>query len=91
MDIKQVQELVKIINKTSRDLPLELKLENVPGTLRVMSPGQFTVLKEKLAQTSVLIELDPKILTGPNTKLKIGIYSNGKRLETVKTSFVGPR
>ena len=82
---------VKIINKTSRDLPMELKLENVPGNLRVMSPGQFIVRKEKLAQTSVLIELDSKQLTGPATRLLIGIYSGGKRLETVKTSFVGPR
>ncbi len=82
---------VKIINKTSRDLPVELKLENLPGRLRVMSPGQFTVPKEKLAQTSVLIELDPKDLTGPATKIEIGIYSGGKRLETVKTAFVGPR
>jgi cytochrome c oxidase accessory protein FixG len=82
---------MKIINKTSRDIPLELRLENVPGTLRVMSPGPLTVIKEKLVQTSVLIELDPKVLTGANTRLKIGIYSHGKRLETVDTSFVGPR
>jgi cytochrome c oxidase accessory protein FixG len=82
---------VKVINKTSRDLPVELKLENLSGTLRVMSPGQFTVPKEKLAQTSVLIDLDPGQLTGPATKLLIGVYSGGKRLETVKTAFVGPR
>ena len=82
---------VKVINKSSRDLPLEFKLENLSGTLRVMSPGQFTVPKEKLAQTSVLIDLDSKQLTGPATRLVIGIYSGGKRLETVKTAFVGPR
>jgi cytochrome c oxidase accessory protein FixG len=82
---------VKVINKTSRDLPVELQLENLSGTLRVMSPGQFTVPKEKLAQTSVLIDLDPGQLTGPATKLLIGVYSSGKRLETVKTAFVGPR
>ena len=82
---------VKVINKSSRDLPLEFKLENLSGTLRVMSPGQFTVPKEKLAQTSVLIDLDSKQLTGPATKLVIGVYSEGKRLETVKTAFVGPR
>src|SRR6266511_5241442 len=69
---------MKIINKTSRDIPLELRLENVPGTLRVMSPGPLSVIKEKLVQTSVLIELDRKVLTGANTRLKIGIYSQGK-------------
>ena len=82
---------MKVINKSSRDLPLEFKLENSSGTLRVMSPGQFIIPKEKLAQTSILIELDSKQLTGPATKLVIGVYSEGKRLETVKTAFVGPR
>ena len=82
---------IKVINKTSHDLPVELKLENIPGTVRLMGASPFNVPKEKLAQTSVLIELDPAALTGASTKLKLGIYSNGKRLETVTTGFVGPR
>lgn len=82
---------VKVINKTSRDLPVEFRIENLSGHLRVMTPGTFVVPREKLAQTSVIIDLEPKQLTGPSTQLAIGIYSNGKRLETVKTSFVGPR
>jgi cytochrome c oxidase accessory protein FixG len=82
---------VKVINKTSRDLPVEFRIENLRGNLRVMSPGQFMVQKEKLAQTAVIIELDSKQLTGPATRLEIGVYAEGKRLETVKTSFVGPR
>jgi cytochrome c oxidase accessory protein FixG len=82
---------VKVINKTSRDLPVEFKIENRPGRLRVMTPGPFVVPREKLAQTSVLIELDRKELAGPATPLTIGVYSGGKRVETVKTAFVGPR
>ena len=30
-------------------------------------------------------------LTGNNTRLKLGVYANGKLLETVTTGFVGPR
>jgi len=82
---------LKIINKTSRDLPLELKLENLSGTVRLMGASPFVVPKENLAQTSVLIELDPAALTGNSTKLKLGVYSSGQLLETVATGFVGPR
>jgi cytochrome c oxidase accessory protein FixG len=82
---------IKVINKTSRDLPVELKLENVPGQVRLMGAGTFLVPKADLAQTSVLIELDPAVLTGSSTKLKLALYSNGRRLETVTTGFVGPR
>jgi polyferredoxin len=82
---------MKVINKTSRDLPVNLKLENLRGAVRLMGAGPFIVPKENLAQTSVLIELDPAVLTGNSTKLKLGVYSNGKLLESVTTGFVGPR
>ncbi|MBI4659338.1 MAG: cytochrome c oxidase accessory protein CcoG [Verrucomicrobia bacterium] len=82
---------LKVINKTTRDLPIELRLESTEGKVRVMGAEKFVVLKEKLAQTSVLIELDPSVLRGGNAKLKIGVYSEGKLIETVDTVFVGPR
>ena len=77
--------------KRSHDLPVEFKLENVDGSLRVMTGQQLVAPSEKLAETSVLIELSPGKLQGQSTPLVIGVYSNGRRLETVKTSFVGPR
>lgn len=82
---------MKIINKSARDLPLELKLENLPGTVRLMGAVPFVIPREGQAQTSVLIELDPTVLTSGSTRLKLGIYAGGRRLETVTTGFVGPR
>ncbi|MFA6546061.1 MAG: cytochrome c oxidase accessory protein CcoG [Limisphaerales bacterium] len=83
---------MKIVNKTMHDIPVELRLENLSGTVRVMGGGGFTVPAAKLAQTSVLIELDPGQLHHTNTKLKIGIYTaKGRLLETVATAFAGPR
>jgi len=44
--------------KTSREIPIELKLENSAGSLQVM--GQPLVAPpQKSAETSVLIELEP--------------------------------
>ena len=82
---------MKVIHKTARDFPVDLRLENRPGTVRLMGAGPFIVPRENLAQTSVLIELDPATLSGPGTKLRLGLYSNLKLLETVTTGFVGPR
>jgi hypothetical protein len=39
----------------------------------------------------VLIELDKKQMLPGKTPLTIGVYSNGRRLQTLKTSFIGPR
>jgi cytochrome c oxidase accessory protein FixG len=82
---------VKLINKTSRDIPVEFRLENLRGDLKVMGSGQFVVPRQELAQTSILIALDSNSLERGRAKLTIGVYSNGKRLETVRTVFSGPR
>jgi hypothetical protein len=42
-------------------------------------------------QTSALVDLDPAQLTGSMTELKLGVYSQGQRLERVVTQFSGPR
>ncbi len=82
---------MKLMNKTSRDIPIQLKLENIAGRLKIMGGHELLVPKEKLLQSSVLIELPQRELKGPTTKVKIGIYSNGRLLDTINTVFVGPR
>ena len=82
---------LKLVNKTMRELPVELKLEGSPGQLEVMGEKNLLVPAGKLLETSVLIQLQPADLTGGTTKLKVGVYSSGKLMQTVKTVFVGPR
>lgn len=82
--------ILKVVNKASRNVPLDLRLENMPGDLKIMGGENFVVARESLGQGSVLITLDPASLESRKTKLKIGIYSNGQRLETINTVFIGP-
>jgi cytochrome c oxidase accessory protein FixG len=82
---------VKVLNKGSHDLPIQLRLENAAGVIKMMGTEKLHATHENLAQTSALVELEPKSLDGPKKKLEIGVYANGKRLETVKTVFIGPR
>lgn len=82
---------LKLVNKTMRDLPVELKLENVNGELSVMGDKHLVVPAGRLAQTSILVGLDVTNLTGATTKLRVGVYTGGKRVQTVKTVFIGPR
>jgi polyferredoxin len=81
---------IKVVNKTSRPVPIELKLEKPTGDLQVMG-ASIVVPSEKLAQTSVLIELDRKQMFPGTTPLTVGVYANGRRLETLSTAFIGPR
>ena len=82
---------LKVINKTTHDVPVVLKLENVDGELNVMGGRQLVAPKGDLAQSSVLISIAPSALTGADTRLKIGVYAEGRRIQTLNTIFGGPR
>lgn len=81
---------IKIVNKTSQDIPITLRLDDSEGELSMIG-NQLDVPGQDIAKTSVLIKLPRNEITGANTKVKIGVYSGEERLETVKTVFVGPR
>jgi cytochrome c oxidase accessory protein FixG len=82
---------VKIINKAHHDIPVELQLDGIEGTLRVMGVGPLVAPKESFVQTSVMVYLPKKVLTGSTTSVRISVVSGGKRLERIRTMFVGPR
>ena len=81
---------VRIVNKTSRELPVELRLESPAGTLQVMG-GELVVPPEKLLENSLLVELEPAAMKSGTTPIVVGLYSGGKKLQTLKTAFIGPR
>jgi cytochrome c oxidase accessory protein FixG len=81
---------IKVVNKTSREMPVALRLENVSGSLQVMG-ADIVVPPQKLAETSVLIELDAASLKPGVTPVTVGVYSGGKRIQSLNTSFIGPR
>jgi hypothetical protein len=83
--------LLKLINKTHGTIPVQLKLEGAtPGTLTTLG-GQLDLQAEQQTEASVLIEILPGELASGNTPLAIGVYSGKKKLQSLKTIFVGPR
>jgi len=81
---------IKVVNKTSRAMPISLKLESPAGDLQVMG-ANLVAPPEQLAQASVLIELDRSRMLPGKTPLRVAVYSQGRKLETLKTVFIGPR
>ncbi len=82
---------VQLVNKTSKPLPVQLKLEDVPGKLSIMGDPNPVVPGEQLAETSILIELAPELLRDGPKRFDVGVYSEGKKIQTVHTTFIGPR
>ena len=81
---------VRIVNKTSREMPVELRLESPAGSLQVMG-GQLVVPPQKLLENSLLVEVDPAAMKSGTTPIVIGVYSGGKKVHALKTAFIGPR
>jgi cytochrome c oxidase accessory protein FixG len=82
---------VKVVNKTSTTIPIELKLEKPAGSLQVMGAAEIITLPGALAENSVLVELDKKDMKSGNTPVVIGVYAKGKKVQSIKTAFIGPR
>ena len=81
---------VRIVNKTSRELPVELRLESPAGSLQIMG-GTLVVPPQKLLENSLLVELDPAAMMSGTTPVVVGVYAGGKRIQNLKTAFIGPR
>jgi len=81
---------VKLINKTTEDIEnIEIKLISHEGEIQMVG-GTLNVKKQDLKEGTLFIEINKKDLNSSKEKLKIGVYSNGKLIESTSTNFTGP-
>ena len=80
---------VNIVNKTFKDLPIDLKLENLKGELKLIG-SEVDLKPQEIYDGKFLIILPKSEIKTMNTAVSIGFYSNDKLLQTIKTSFLGP-
>ena len=81
--------LVNIINKTTHDMPITLKLLAPDGKITVAG-GTIKVPAENLIESAVVVELDGAIITQYKTPLRIGVFAGDREIDTIKTTFMGP-
>lgn len=80
---------IKLINKTRDSFPVTIKVENMAGEVKMVGKD-LNVKKESVSDGSFFIILDKKDILKRKTALKIGLYSNNKKIKTIKTNFLGP-
>ena len=82
---------IKVANKTVQNVPLTMKLENFPGNIEIIgSHHLIDVKKEGQGAGSFFVVLPRKMIQERSTLLKIGLYEGDKKLDVIKTSFLGP-
>lgn len=80
----------KVTNKTYKDIPVEFEVEGLHAKIELVGADTVTVKKGQSAQGSLFIIIHPAELEKRSTKINIGIYSGGQKIEDVQTSFLAP-
>ncbi|MGB1284614.1 MAG: cytochrome c oxidase accessory protein CcoG [Polaribacter sp.] len=82
----------KLVNKTSEDIPnLQFKLLSHKGEINVVGISKISLEAQALSTGTLFVEIPKSELTKDREKIKVGIFSNGKKIETTSTNFLGPR
>jgi cytochrome c oxidase accessory protein FixG len=79
----------QIINKTKKEFPVELRLANDNGRIRIIGEIPNTKAADVI-EGAFFIEMDRNVLEDRSTPLTIEVYSEDKLIDRVKTNFLGP-
>jgi cytochrome c oxidase accessory protein FixG len=78
-----------LLNKTNRPMDLDVKVDNYPAEIRVIGNKAFKAPPEGQTDVTMFIVLPKSAIKSRDSRLELGIYENGKRISTRKTSFLG--
>ncbi|QHS61615.1 cytochrome c oxidase accessory protein CcoG [Chitinophaga agri] len=81
---------IKLVNKTTADIPLTLKLEDTPGKIELLGHPQILVKEEEQGEGTFFIVLPRTAIDKRKTKLRISLYEGDKKTGTLQTTFLGP-
>ena len=59
------------------------------GEIEVVQKNMI-VPKESYFETSFFVKIDRQLIKKRKTPIVLGIYRGGNRIETIKTTFLGP-
>lgn len=79
---------IKINNKTFEAAPLSLRLRDMPGEIKIIG-NQLTAIPQDITESKLLILLDEGSLKGLSTPIVIDIFSGSRKLDEIKTTFLG--
>lgn len=81
----------KMVNKTTEDLTLEVKLlKPEDGRLEMVGGSSINVTKGELAEGAMIIFLTRDQLEGRNTEVHLGVFKDGVMIDEEETNFNGP-
>ncbi|PIB27365.1 cytochrome c oxidase accessory protein CcoG [Maribacter sp. 4U21] len=82
----------KLMNKTTEAVPdVNFRLLSHEGLVKVVRTKNFVVPAQDLAEGTLFIEIDNAAVKSDKEKVKVGVYSGDKLIETTLCAFMAPR
>ena len=80
---------LQMVNKTNSEVSIEIKLLSPKGEIILMGDS-LKAEKGEVAQRNLLIVLKKEEVKSSNSHLEIGVFENGKLIDKISSTFVGP-
>jgi cytochrome c oxidase accessory protein FixG len=80
---------LNMVNKTFNEMPVEIKLEDVEGEIKLI--GKEIILKPQgIVDAKFMLLMPKEKIANMNTPVSIGIYTRGRLIKKVNSSFLAP-
>ena len=82
---------IEFVNKTFADIPIELKIES-PSTAVLSKVGISAIIvpKESMYKGIFMVKMPEQEISSMRMIVQLGVYQNGKKIETATAKFIGP-
>jgi cytochrome c oxidase accessory protein FixG len=81
---------IKIVNKTFDEVSIDVKLENIEGEIKLVGKEKIKIEPSGILEGKFLVMLPEDEIKVMNTPLRIGVYRDNRKIDEIKTSFLGP-
>ena len=82
--------MIQVINKTRHRLPVELKLDEPENGIIKMVGDPLVVEKGQVGEAQFLVLIRKSDLHSSNTSIEFEVMSNDKKMDEIKSTFIGP-
>lgn len=81
---------IKLFNRTLKDKKLDLKLENANGVVQFVGRPFVDGKAEEQSAATFFVIIPKSEIKDRSSKIRLGVYENGKKIKELKTTFLGP-
>ena len=82
---------IEFVNETFDDIELDVRVESPSSATLEKADGKQVVVKaEGIVKNVLFIKIPANQVLSARTVIRLGIYQNNEKIETVKVKFIGP-